>query len=147
MSEVKGQCHMLYAVSIQCTSFSFHINPTDHSWDTAKIVLTLKKHIQRKFAKITVFNRISPKSNQVSDAPTTSESGRGRGSGARVYVDRLTNCVRGSRACKSFVVRSQVTRSIFTSWFGVNLALMVMIMLLVTALLKRTEYLTSSRQL
>ena len=144
MSEVKGQCHMLYAVSIQCNSFSFHINPTDHSWDMAKIVLTLKKH---PFAKITVFNRISPKSNQVSDAPTTSESGRGRGSGARVYVDRLTNCVRGSRACKSFVVRSQVTRSIFTSWFGVNLALMVMIMLLVTALLKRTEYLTSSRQL
>ena len=46
MSEVKGQCQRLYAVSIQCTSFSFHINPTDHSWDMAKIVLTLKKHIQ-----------------------------------------------------------------------------------------------------
>ena len=67
-SEVKGQGHILYPVSNQCTSFSFHINPTNHSWDMAKIVLTLKKHIWnflRKFAKITVFNRISPKSNQV----------------------------------------------------------------------------------
>ena len=68
MSEVKGQGHILYPVSNQCTSFSFHINPTNHSWDMAKIVLTLKKHIRnfsRKFAKITVFNIISPKSNQV----------------------------------------------------------------------------------
>ena len=46
MSEVKGQGHILYPVSNQCTSFSFHINPTNHSWDMAKIVLTLKKHIR-----------------------------------------------------------------------------------------------------
>ena len=68
MSEVKVQDHILYPVSNQCTSFSFHINPTNHSWDMAKIMLTLKKHIRnfyRKFAKITVFNRITPKSNQV----------------------------------------------------------------------------------
>ena len=46
MREVKGQGHILYPVSNQCTSFSFHINPTNHSWDMAKIVLTLKKHIR-----------------------------------------------------------------------------------------------------
>ena len=38
MSEVKGQGHILYPVSNQCTSFSFHINRINHSWDMAKIV-------------------------------------------------------------------------------------------------------------
>ena len=46
MSEVKGQGHILYPVFNQCTSFSFHINPTNHSWDMAKIVFTLKIHIR-----------------------------------------------------------------------------------------------------
>ena len=36
MSEVKGQVYILYAVSNPCTSFSFHINRTTHSWDMAK---------------------------------------------------------------------------------------------------------------
>ena len=31
MSEVKSQGHILYPVSNQCTSFSFHINQTNHS--------------------------------------------------------------------------------------------------------------------
>ena len=58
----------LYPVSNQCTSFSFHINRTNHSWDMAKIVFDLEKthpKFWRKFAKISVFHRISPKSNQV----------------------------------------------------------------------------------
>ena len=43
MSDVKGQGHILYPVSNQCTSFSFYINPTNHSWDMAKIVFDLEK--------------------------------------------------------------------------------------------------------
>ena len=43
-------------------------------------------------------------------ASASRQSGCGRGSGARIYADRLTNGVRGSRARKSVVVRSQVTR-------------------------------------
>ena len=42
-------------------------------------------------------------------ASVSRRSGRGRDSGARVYADKLTNGVRGSRAGKSVVVRSQVT--------------------------------------
>ena len=38
MSEVKGQGHILYQVSNQCVSLSFHTNRTNNS--------TLKKHIQ-----------------------------------------------------------------------------------------------------
>ena len=40
---VKGQGHILYQVSNQCSSFSFHINRTNHSWDMAKIVFDLEK--------------------------------------------------------------------------------------------------------
>ena len=68
MSEVTGKGHILYPVSNQCTSFLFHINRTNHSWDMAKIVFDLEKtypKFLKKFAKITVFNRISPTSNQV----------------------------------------------------------------------------------
>ena len=67
MSEVKDQGHILYPLSNRCTSFSFHINRTNHSWYIAKIVFDLEKTHQKfkKFAKITVLNRISPKSNQV----------------------------------------------------------------------------------
>ena len=61
MREVKGQGHILYPVSNQCTSFSFHINRTNHSWDMAKKGVWPWKNT----SKITVFNRISPKSNQV----------------------------------------------------------------------------------
>ena len=43
MSEVKGQGHILYPVSNPCTSFSFHINRTNHCWDMAKIVFDLEK--------------------------------------------------------------------------------------------------------
>ena len=43
MSEVKGQGHILYPVSNRSTSFSFHINRTNHSWDMAKIVFDLEK--------------------------------------------------------------------------------------------------------
>ena len=45
MSEIKGQGlgHILYPVSNLCTSFSFHINRTNHSWDMAKIVFGLEK--------------------------------------------------------------------------------------------------------
>ena len=46
MSEVKGQGHILYPVSNQCTSFSFHINRTNHSWDMAEIVFDFEKNIR-----------------------------------------------------------------------------------------------------
>ena len=68
MREVKSQGHILYPVSNQCTSFSFHINWTNHSLDMAKIIFDLEKmHIifLSKCAKITDVNRISLKSSQV----------------------------------------------------------------------------------
>ena len=64
MSEVKGQGHILYPVSNRCTSFSFHINWTNHSGDMAKIVWPWKntseifkencqnKRFQQNFSKI-----------------------------------------------------------------------------------------------
>ena len=52
MSEVEGQGHILYPVSNQCTSFSFHINRTNHSWDMAKIVFDLEKNISKILKKI-----------------------------------------------------------------------------------------------
>ena len=64
----QGQCHILYPVSNRCTSFSFHINRTNHSWDRVKIVFDLEKthpNFLKKFAKITVFNSSAPKSYQV----------------------------------------------------------------------------------
>ena len=54
MGEVKGQGHILYPVSNQCTSFLFHINQTNHSWDMAKIVFDLEKthpKFKKKIAK------------------------------------------------------------------------------------------------
>ena len=41
--------HILYPVSNQCTSFSFHINRTNHSWDMAKIVFDLEKNTSKIF--------------------------------------------------------------------------------------------------
>ena len=55
---------------------------------------------------------IGRKASQVSRrsfASVSWRSGRGYGSGDRVYADRRTNGVRGSRARKSVVVRSQLT--------------------------------------
>ena len=52
MSEVKGQGHILYPVSKQCTSFSFHINRTNRSWDMAKIVFDLEKRDPKFLKKI-----------------------------------------------------------------------------------------------
>ena len=55
---------------------------------------------------------IGRKKSQVSRGLVESvsrSSSRGRGSRARVYADRLTNGVRGSRARKSVLVPSQVT--------------------------------------
>ena len=52
---------------------------------------------------------IGRKASQVSRGSVASvsrRSGRGRSSGARVYADRLTNGVRGSRARKSVVMQS-----------------------------------------
>ena len=43
ISEVKGQGHILYPASNRCTSLSFHINRTNHSWDMSKIVFDLEK--------------------------------------------------------------------------------------------------------
>ena len=52
MSEVKGQGQILYPVSNRCTSFSFHINRTNHSWDMAKIVFDLEITHPRFLKKI-----------------------------------------------------------------------------------------------
>ena len=63
-------------------------------------------------AQIVGRSLIGHETSQVSGRSATSvsrRSGRGRGSGARVYAYKLTNGVRGSRACKSVVVRSHVT--------------------------------------
>ena len=42
----------LYPVSNQCTSFSIHINRTNHSWDMAKIVFDLEKTHLKYLKKI-----------------------------------------------------------------------------------------------
>ena len=52
MSEVKGQGHILYPVSHRYTSFLFHINRTNHSWDMAKIVFDLEKTHPKILKKI-----------------------------------------------------------------------------------------------
>ena len=52
MSEVKGQGHILYPVSNQCTSFSFQVNRTNQSWDMAKIVFDLEKTHPKFLKKI-----------------------------------------------------------------------------------------------
>ena len=42
MSEVKCQGHILYPVSNRCTSLSFHINRTNHSWDMTRAIKLLR---------------------------------------------------------------------------------------------------------
>ena len=59
-------------VSNWCTSFPFHINRTNYSWDLANSVWSWKnmsKILKIKFAKKNS-NRIPPKSNQVISMPT-----------------------------------------------------------------------------
>ena len=66
MSEVKG--HTVYPVSNRCTSFSFHINQTYHSWDMSKRVFDREKTHPNFLTEICpqkVSITISPKSNQV----------------------------------------------------------------------------------
>ena len=47
MGAVIGRGHIVDPESNRCTSFSFHVNRTNHSWDMSNIeCLTLKKHIQ-----------------------------------------------------------------------------------------------------
>ena len=43
MGEVKSEGHMVDPVSNQCTSFSFNVNLTNHSWDMAERVFDLEK--------------------------------------------------------------------------------------------------------
>ena len=50
MGEVKGEGHIVHPVSNQCTSFWFHINRTNHSWDMSNIVFDLEK-THPKFSK------------------------------------------------------------------------------------------------
>ena len=47
MREVKVQGHMVYPVSNQSTSFLFHINWTNHSWDMVKTMFDLEKNISK----------------------------------------------------------------------------------------------------
>ena len=57
MKEVNGHVHILYRVSNQCTSFSFHINRTNHSWNMEKVVFHLEK-THPKFLKKICQNKI-----------------------------------------------------------------------------------------
>ena len=64
------------------------------------------------FAQVVGRSLIGRKASQVSRrsvASVSRRSNRGRGSGDRVYADRLTNGVRGSRARKYVVMRSRFT--------------------------------------
>ena len=66
MSEVKGECHILYAVSNECTSFLFHINPTNLAWDMAKISLDLEKTHPKCLKKICQNNSFQQNSSKIS---------------------------------------------------------------------------------
>ena len=67
MSEVKDQGHIEYPVSNRCTSFSFHINQTNHFRDMAQRVFDLKKtrpfsYLQKK-AQLECLHFVSPVNN------------------------------------------------------------------------------------
>ena len=49
---VKGQGHIAHPVSTRCTSFSFHINRTNHSWDMSNRVFDLEKTHPKNSKKI-----------------------------------------------------------------------------------------------
>ena len=68
--------------------------------------------IRGSHAQVVGRSLLGRKTSHVSRRSVASESmqsGRGCGLGARVYADRLTNGVRGSRVRESVVMRSKVT--------------------------------------
>ena len=66
MSEVKGQCHILYPVSNRCTFFFVSYQSDQPFLRYGKIVWPWKTHPKvKKNAKITVFNKTAPKSHQI----------------------------------------------------------------------------------
>ena len=57
---------IVHPVSNRCTSFSFHINLTNHSWNMSNRVFDLKKthpKFSKKIWQKRVSNRLPPKSN------------------------------------------------------------------------------------
>ena len=68
MGKVKGQGHIVHPVSNRCTSFLFHINRTNHSWDMSNRVFDLEKthpKFSKKIWQKRISNKIPLKSNQV----------------------------------------------------------------------------------
>ena len=59
MNEVKDQGHTLYPVTSRCTSFSFHINRTNHYWDMTKIVFDFEKTHPKYLKKICQNNKVT----------------------------------------------------------------------------------------
>ena len=51
MGVIKGQSHMVSPVSYQFASFSFHINQTNNSWNTAIWNLSLKQSRSRSWVR------------------------------------------------------------------------------------------------
>ena len=49
MGGVKGQVHIVHPISNRCTSFSFHINWTNRSWDMSNRVFDLEKNTSKIF--------------------------------------------------------------------------------------------------
>ena len=49
MGEVKGQSYIVHPVSNRCTSVSFHVNRTNHSWDMSNRVFDLEKNTYEIF--------------------------------------------------------------------------------------------------
>ena len=86
---------------------------TSHSWNFHFMQTFAEWQVTRGGrAQVVGRSLIGRKASQVSRrsvASVSRRSGCGRGSGARVYADRLTNGVRGPRARKFVVGRSQVT--------------------------------------
>ena len=52
LKHTRSMLWVRYPVSNRCTSFSFHINRTNHSWDMAKIVFDLEKTHPKFLKKI-----------------------------------------------------------------------------------------------
>ena len=76
MSEIKGQGQIIYQVSNQCTSCSFHINRTNHSCDVTKRMFdfeTTHSEVFKDNSPKKVSNRISPKSGIKHDQEDNSD--------------------------------------------------------------------------
>ena len=56
MGEVKGQGHIVHPVSNRCTSFSFYISRTNHSWDMYNKVFDTSEIFEGNLAKKRVSN-------------------------------------------------------------------------------------------